>query len=379
MNRSMLPVVLLLSLSVATMMVNAFQIPIHPTRAAVVPVSKPQQRMANTKVMMTVAPITITSRLFAVIQNNAEQDETKCPVTRLTRRLRAIWIAVWKILTLPKRWSSRLLIHQNTNTMKKSSTITNSTTGTHVAIEVEEQQQQQPIITKIDETIHENNDELSTPITLMEQQSTTILDKPSIEQITSSLTSSSAVMTLDNSGLTPSVATVDLSGDWTIIVSDEFKTEYDEYLKQLGQPMLVRSIALGIIGMTTEHTDQRDNGRVLFIRGTNARGVWERSLVVNNDSNSSSSNNVTANIITTADAEQVQASAWWETNGTVHRSWLRGVTKYGGGDFESKRYLEQNGTVLVTESTFHPADSNRGTAKVTWRFLRQAGVEQKDV
>ena len=254
--------------------------------------------------------------------------------------------------------------------------ITNSTTGTHVGTEVEEEQP--PIITIIDETIHETNDELSPPITILEQQSTTILDKPSIEQITSSLTSSSAVMTLDNSP-TPSLATVDLSGDWTIIVSDRFKTEYDEYLKQLGQPMLVRSIALGIIGMTTEHTDQRDNGRVLFIRGTNARGVWERSLVVDNDSSSSSSNNVTANIITTADAEQVQASAWWETNGTVHRSWLRGVTKYGGGDFESKRYLEQNGSVLVTESTFHPADSNRGTAKGTWRFLRQAGVEQKDV
>ena len=155
--------------------------------------------------------------------------------------------------------------------------------------------------------------------------------------------------------------TVDLSGDWTILVSEEFKTEYDEYLKQLGQPMLVRSIALGIISRTTEFTQQTNNGRDLFIRGTNARGVWERTLVADP---------TTSTIITTADAEPVQATAWWTTEGTVHHSWLRGVTKYGGGDFESKRYLEQNGKVLVTESTFHPADTSRRSANVTWRFLR---------
>lgn len=152
---------------------------------------------------------------------------------------------------------------------------------------------------------------------------------------------------------------VDLSGDWTIMVSDEFKAEYDEYLKQLGQPMLVRSIALGIIGMTTEYTLQTNEGRELFIRGTNARGVWERSLTANNR-------------ITTADSEVVDATSWWEDNGISHRSWLKGVTKYGGGDFESKRYLDpQNPNVLVTESTFHPADPSRGPVKVTWRFLRK--------
>jgi len=155
---------------------------------------------------------------------------------------------------------------------------------------------------------------------------------------------------------------VDLSGDWTILVSDEFKAEYDEYLKQLGQPMLVRSIALGIIGMTTEYTLQTNEGRELLIRGTNARGVWERSLTANNR-------------ITTADAELVEATSWWEDDGVAHRSWLKGVTKYGGGDFESKRYLDpQNKNVLVTESTFHPADPSRGPVKVTWRFLRK-GVE----
>ena len=31
-----------------------------------------------------------------------------------------------------------------------------------------------------------------------------------------------------------------------------------------------------------------------------------------------------------------------------------GGEKYGGGDFENKRYLTDNGNILVCESTFHP-------------------------
>jgi hypothetical protein len=72
-----------------------------------------------------------------------------------------------------------------------------------------------------------------------------------------------------------------------------------------------------------------------------------------------------------------------------HHSWLRGVTKYGGGDFESIRYLEQqpsyskkggvndgnqyplSSNVLVCHSIFHPTTTQfRETARVTWRFGR---------
>lgn len=169
-------------------------------------------------------------------------------------------------------------------------------------------------------------------------------------------------------------ATVDLSGDWVIIVSDEFKEQYDEYLKQLGQPIIVRGIALGIIGLTSEYTEQTDQGRSLFIRGINARGVWERSLIASGADERNATFEPIERTVVTADDEKVKAEAWWEEGGTVHMSWMRGVTKYGGGDFESKRYLEQDGKVLVCESIFFPQDEKREKARVTWRFLRKGAT-----
>ena len=78
--------------------------------------------------------------------------------------------------------------------------------------------------------------------------------------------------------------------------------------------------------------------------------------------------------VVTADDEQVKAEAWWENEGTVHMSWMRGVTKYGGGNFESKRYLEEGGKILVCESIFHPLDEKREKATVTWKFLRKGAT-----
>ena len=44
--------------------------------------------------------------------------------------------------------------------------------------------------------------------------------------------------------------------------------------------------------------------------------------------------------------------------------------KYGGGDFESVRYVEEglDGNVLVCESFFHPKDASKKKAVVNWRF-----------
>lgn len=165
------------------------------------------------------------------------------------------------------------------------------------------------------------------------------------------------------------VSSMDLSGQWEILVTDEFKQQYDKYLTLLGQPMLVRSVALSIVGLTTEETIQSDNGRELFIRGRNVRGSWERSLVSSGADEANSTYEPTFIPIVTADSETVYSESWWENNGTAHRSWLRGVQKYGGGDFESLRYLD--GDVLVCESTFHPNDPAREMASVTWRFKRQ--------
>ena len=72
---------------------------------------------------------------------------------------------------------------------------------------------------------------------------------------------------------------IDLSGSWDLVVTDEFKQEYDKYLESMGQPFFIRSVAVNIITMTTEETEQSDDGRTLFIRGKNVKGVWERTLV----------------------------------------------------------------------------------------------------
>ena len=73
--------------------------------------------------------------------------------------------------------------------------------------------------------------------------------------------------------------------------------------------------------------------------------------------------------IKTAESEEVAAEAWWECRGTKHRSWLRGGKK---GDYESLRYIEDCGNVLVCESIFHPRDKAKKKANVKWRFQRDA-------
>jgi hypothetical protein len=165
-------------------------------------------------------------------------------------------------------------------------------------------------------------------------------------------------------------AAVDLSGVWDLIVTESFKEEYDKYLMMLGQPFLVRSVAVQIVGMTTEETVQKEDGRMLFIRGRNVRGLWERTLIASGPERGVEFQPLLTPI-TTADDEDVMSEAWWENNGTVHRSWLRGVAKYGGGDFESNRYFEDGGKTLACKSTFHPNDASREKATVTWRFHRQ--------
>jgi hypothetical protein len=163
---------------------------------------------------------------------------------------------------------------------------------------------------------------------------------------------------------------IDLSGDWEVIATDEFKNEYDQYLVELGQTMLVRSVALGIIGRTTEETKQTDNGKSLLIRGRNLRGVWDRTLVASGTDIGHDEYEPLQIPVMSADSEQVEAESWWEEEGTVHVSWLRGVTKYGGGDFESRRYLNDNGDIYVCESTFHPNDALKEPLSLTWRFRR---------
>ena len=167
---------------------------------------------------------------------------------------------------------------------------------------------------------------------------------------------------------------IDLTGHWELIVTDDFRRDYDAYLAALGQPILVRTVALGIVGMTTEETKQTDDGKSLLIRGKNARGTWDRTLVASG-ATPGEDHYVPLHVpIMTADSEQVEAEAWWTDEGRVHVSWLRGVTKYGGGEFESRRYLEDDGNLYVCETTFHRRDKSKDPARITWRFRRHDGT-----
>ena len=169
---------------------------------------------------------------------------------------------------------------------------------------------------------------------------------------------------------------VDLSGKWKLIITDKFKHEYDEFLRSLGQPLIVRGAAVVLIGNTREETRQTDGGRSLYIRGVNANGVGERTLVASgSDRDGTGEFEPLMTPILTADSERVVAESWWQDGGTAHVSWTRGVKKYGGGSFESKRYLENGGVVYVCESTFHPTDGQgRETSFLKWKFLREGAA-----
>lgn len=165
---------------------------------------------------------------------------------------------------------------------------------------------------------------------------------------------------------------VDLTGKWKMVATEQFKIDYNTYLKNLGQPSLVRSVAVSIVELTTEEISQEDEGRKVTIKGVNLRGVWDRTLIASGSDYSSHHNpdedeHLRVPLVT-ADKEQVQSEAWWEMNGTVHVSWLRGVKKYGGGDFESRRFLE-NGN-LICQSVFHPNAVDKEKATIRWVFER---------
>lgn len=174
----------------------------------------------------------------------------------------------------------------------------------------------------------EQEEEVTTPTTPAETISTTTV---------ATATTTSAT--------TPSVApeerqataSVDFTGNWTLIVDDSFKSEYDSYLRKLGQPMLVRTVAMTVIGSTKEEAIQSEGGKKLFIRGVNVRGSWERTLEASETDAVGDEEGVHAveghvlKPMVTADEEEVEVASWWENGGKVHRSWVVGGKKYGGG------------------------------------------------
>ena len=170
---------------------------------------------------------------------------------------------------------------------------------------------------------------------------------------------------------------VDLSGKWELIVTNDFKKQYDKYLAGLGQPRIVRSVALSgpVIGQTMEELIQIDQGHSLIIKGTNVRGTWDRTLVASGSTKTSATFEPLITPIRTVDQELVDAEAWWEDEGKAHVSWMRGVTMYGGGSFYSKRYFEEkenedDETVYACEGFFEFNDPKKENNELTWRFRR---------
>jgi len=167
---------------------------------------------------------------------------------------------------------------------------------------------------------------------------------------------------------------VDLSGKWELVVTNDFKKHYDKYLERLGQPRLVRSVALSspVISQTMEEIIQTDCGRSLLIRGKNVRGTWDRTLEASGAALNEDDYTPLKVPIQTVDGEQVESEAWWEEEGTVHTSWMRGVTMYGGGSFFSRRYFEEVGdeTLYVCESSFVFNDPKKEDNGLTWKFRR---------
>ena len=172
---------------------------------------------------------------------------------------------------------------------------------------------------------------------------------------------------------------VDFSGRWELIVTDDFKVEYDKYLAGLGQPKIVRSVALSgpVIGQTMEELIQIDQGQSLLISGKNVRGTWVRTLVASGSTKNCPDFEPLISPIKTVDQELAEAEAWWEDEGKSHVSWMRGVKMYGGGSFYSRRYFEEkehedDETVYACEGFFEFNDPNKENNELTWRFRRMA-------
>ena len=218
-----------------------------------------------------------------------------------------------------------------------------------------------------------NKDNMMTSTTtaaVMEEETTTTTKNAGLESKKAGLESSTAAAAtpLGDRWAVCSEG-IDLSGKWEIVVDEEFKTQYDHYLASLGQPLIVRTVAVNIVHNTKEDITQKDNGKYIFIRGTNVRGIWDRVYISSGaDSEEGEYERVQVPVMT-ADSEQVEAEAWWEDHGQTHVSWLRGVKKYGGGAFESRRYLDDEG-VYVCESTFHPEDTSKDRSSLVWRFRK---------
>ena len=130
---------------------------------------------------------------------------------------------------------------------------------------------------------------------------------------------------------------------------------------------MFRKVVVNGIAYQQEVIRQLHDGVHLEIVATNPVGNWNRTLIASGELNPF---NVT---ITDPDGDEVKLEAWWEENGTRHKSFLRGKPNVYGGIFETVRFLESD-NILVCESSFHPNPCTIPKFKyghVVWKFQRE--------
>lgn len=154
----------------------------------------------------------------------------------------------------------------------------------------------------------------------------------------------------------------DLSGVWKPLVTDQFKRDYDEYLQNCSQTIFFRNLFRSTVGLTREEIVQ--DGRNLHMTSSNPMGQWKRSLVSSGwetDCNGEGARmpEPIFSKFKDPDGDEVEVEAWWEDEGTKHKSILRGKPRVNGGTFVTSRYLDAtNGDILVCDSSFEPPQSN---------------------
>ena len=161
---------------------------------------------------------------------------------------------------------------------------------------------------------------------------------------------------------------VDLTGTWTPVVTEVFKSQYDAYLKNCSETYFFRQVVVNGIGYQEETIRQLDGGKSLEITATNPVGDWNRTLVA------SPEDAPLQVAIIDPDKDECLVEAYWIDSGTRHKSLLKGKPRVKGGVFETIRYLD-GGDNLVCESYFHPspnAPAKFKPAHVVWNFTRVA-------
>eukprot|EP00984_Skeletonema_dohrnii_P003219 scaffold1072_cov125-Skeletonema_dohrnii-CCMP3373.AAC.1 len=335
----------------------------------------------TSRLQMTTTPETNNNDISPSSNNN-----TNNPLVRIWLKLRVFMARLWRLILKPFQLLKSIVTKKSdgdddeVTTTKETEPIQEDVAITQVEnLAVDEEVTKEEVENGEDVTttsVEEKKEE--TPVDVVDVEET------KVEEVTTP--GKTITPTSTTTASTPSAApeerqataSVDFTGNWTLLVDDSFKSEYDSYLRKLGQPMLVRTVAMTVIGSTKEEAIQSEGGKQLFIRGMNVRGSWERTLEASeSDAVEEGMHAVEGHVLkpmVTADEEEVEVASWWEDGGKVHRSWVVGGKKYGGGDFENKRYLSDNGNMLVCESTFHPSEEGREKATVTWRFLREGAI-----